>query len=72
MKVITMRLLDREALRSEKGISYGPVHLWRLWNAGKFPKPVKIGFGQGARNCWPESEIDAWLAQRISERDATA
>ena len=65
-----MRLLDREGLRLEKGIKYGPVHLWRLWNAGKFPKPLKIGIGAGARNCWPEDEIDVWIAERIAARDA--
>jgi prophage regulatory protein len=34
--------------------------------AGTFPKPVKIGERAVA---WPESEINAWLEQRIAERE---
>lgn len=33
--------------------------------AGTFPKPVKVG----KRSLWVESEIDAWIAGRIAERD---
>jgi predicted DNA-binding transcriptional regulator AlpA len=35
---------------------------------GLFPRPVKIG----NKNAWIESEIDAWIAERIQERDAVA
>ncbi|OLL30197.1 hypothetical protein BTH42_18595 [Burkholderia sp. SRS-W-2-2016] len=35
-----------------------------------FPKPVKVG---GARsNRWVLREVDAWIASRIAERDASA
>lgn len=33
---------------------------------GRFPKPVKIG----RASAWIESEVDAWIAERIAERDA--
>jgi prophage regulatory protein len=42
--------------------------LWRMWKAGEFPRPVKIG----CRNCWLESEVDAWIAEQIAKRDGEA
>ncbi|EAV7503857.1 AlpA family transcriptional regulator [Salmonella enterica] len=33
---------------------------------GRFPQPVKTGFRSVA---WVESEVDAWIEQRIAERD---
>jgi prophage regulatory protein len=61
------RLVEYEGLRA-RGIPQGPTQLWRLWKAGRFPKPLKIS----GRNCWLETEIDAWLAERIAERDGPA
>lgn len=61
-----MNLLDYKALR-ERGIRYSPAHLWRLWNAGQFPRPMKLS---RSRNAWLESEIDAWIKARVAERDA--
>ena len=37
-----MRILSFEDLRSEKGIPYSKVHLWRLEREGKFPKRVPL------------------------------
>ena len=34
---------------------------------GCFPKPIKLGDRAVA---WVESEVDAWIDQRIAERDA--
>lgn len=37
--------------------------------AGRFPKPIKIG----ARAVgWVSSEVDAWIEQRIEQRDQEA
>lgn len=33
--------------------------------AGTFPKPIKAG----ARSLWVESEVEAWMRERIAERD---
>ena len=63
-----MKLIAPEDLESKKGINYSKVHLHRLVKAGKFPKPVKIGFERG-RIAYVESEIDDWIAARIAERD---
>ncbi|MEM6582715.1 MAG: AlpA family transcriptional regulator [Pseudomonadota bacterium] len=34
---------------------------------GKFPAPVKISHRCSA---WPESEVDAWIVERIEERNS--
>jgi prophage regulatory protein len=62
------KLLEREGLRAKKGIPHSPTQLWRMWKAGEFPRPVKIG----CRNCWLESEVDAWIAEQIAKRDGEA
>ena len=62
----TMRILSFEDLRSEKGIPYSKVHLWRLERDGKFPKRVPLG---QSRHGWLDSEIDEWITARMAERD---
>jgi len=59
------KLLDYAALQ-DRGIRYSKPHLWRLWTAGKFPKPVKLS---ASRNVWPEAEIESWIRAWIAERD---
>jgi len=61
------RLINRDGLK-EKGIHFSAAHLWRLMNAGKFPRQVKIG----SRNLWVESEIDAFIDKQIEERNSDA
>lgn len=39
--------------------------LYEMMAAGRFPKPLKVA---DRINCWPEAEIDAWIAARIAER----
>ena len=36
---------------------------------GAFPKPVQL---HGVRKAWVESEIDAWVAARITARNGEA
>jgi prophage regulatory protein len=52
-----------------KSIPYSKPHLWRLEKAGKFPRRVPLGAGRFA---YVEAEIDAYIEQKIAERDATA
>jgi prophage regulatory protein len=47
----------------EKGISFHPNHLRRMWQEGKFPKPVRIS---PHRIAWPEEVIDQWMAEKIA------
>lgn len=63
-----MRLLDDKDL-TDRGIKpTSKAQRWRLIRAGKFPKPIKVG----SRNAWIESEVDAWIQDRIAERDNKA
>lgn len=40
--------------------------LYKRIKAGHFPRPVRISAGAVA---WPESEVAAWIAERIAQRD---
>lgn len=62
-----MRLLDEHDLTAKNIRPFSREQRYRLIRAGKFPKPLKIG----ARNFWPEHEIDEWQAQRIADALAT-
>jgi prophage regulatory protein len=48
-----------------KGVPFSRVHVGRMVKEGRFPKPVKLGEKE---NCWIESEIEDWLAERIRAR----
>jgi prophage regulatory protein len=63
-----MVIIDYEGLK-DRGIRYSRAHLWRLWTAGKFPKPIKLS---ASRNAWLESDIDAWIESRVAERNCAA
>jgi prophage regulatory protein len=54
------------------GISYTRAHLYRLINAKKFPKPVRLG---EARVAFVREDIEAWIEaikQRAEEKWAAA
>ena len=63
---MTNQLLGYSDLR-DRGVPYSKAQLWRLWNAGKFPRPVKLS---QSRNAWIAAEVDAWLKSKIAERDS--
>lgn len=47
------------------------ANVYRLVKLGEFPAPVKLG--QHARaSAWVGTEVDAWIAQRIAQRDLAA
>jgi len=48
-----------------KGITFSKMHIWRLEKAGKFPMHVQVS---AQRIAWVESEIDAWILDRIAAR----
>lgn len=60
-----MRLLSKKAVRET--VLYSPQHIARLEAAGQFPKRVRLGPG---RVGWIEEEVQAWLRERVSRRDA--
>lgn len=57
-----MHLLDEQGLTSKGIRPTSRAQRWRLIEAGKFPKPIKIG----TRKFWIEAEVDTWQAQRIA------
>lgn len=47
-------------------VGCGRAHLYREMQAGRFPKPVKMGPKFAA---WVDSEVTQWITDRIAERD---
>lgn len=43
--------------------------IYRRAKEGTFPKPIRLG---GNSSGWVESEISAWLSDRVAARDAQA
>ena len=60
-----LKLLDHADLQA-RGIKYSRAQLWRLWTAGKFPRPIKLS---ASKNAWHEVEINEWLESKLAERD---
>jgi excisionase family DNA binding protein len=51
---------------------YHPEHLMRLVREGKFPKPVRPGGTPTSSVRFVESELDAWLAAQVAQREASS
>jgi prophage regulatory protein len=64
MSSLQQRLLTKRDLR--RIIPYTPQHILRLEKQGKFPRRIQVGPNRVA---WLESEVDAWVAERVAERD---
>jgi len=48
-------------------VGFSRSHLWRLVKQGKFPQPIPLG--PNSRG-WLESEVQAFIAARVAERNA--
>ena len=59
------RFMRQKEVVSEAGLP-APT-LYDLMKADMFPKPVRIG---PRRVAWLETEVKAWKAARIAERDS--
>ena len=57
-------ILRRPGVEAKTGLSRSGIY--DLMKAGKFPRPVPLG-GKKAVG-WLESEIEAWIEERIAER----
>jgi prophage regulatory protein len=64
----TLRLLSKKQLKEL--VLYSHQHIQRLEDAGSFPKRVRLGNHRGSRVGWIESEVRAWLQERIDKRQA--
>lgn len=58
------RLLRLPEVRVKTGKSTSSIY--DAIGEGSFPRPVKVGPRTSA---WVEAEVDAWIAERIRERD---
>jgi prophage regulatory protein len=62
-----VKLLNFKQLNSTRGIDFSRQHLHTLESQKKFPARVSLGEHHVG---WVESEIDAWLCQRLAARAA--
>ena len=46
------------------GIPYSRAHIWRLMEAGEFPRCFKLGKHRNSPPVWWQSEVIEWLEQR--------
>ncbi|WP_446810550.1 helix-turn-helix transcriptional regulator [Methylomonas sp. 2BW1-5-20] len=44
--------------------------LKKMLRSGAFPRPILIGGDDARATGWLESEIDAWIDQKVAEHDA--
>jgi prophage regulatory protein len=63
------QVVSKKELRTLCGIPYSGQHIARLEAAGRFPKRIKLGQNRVA---WLLTEIEAWLDERIAQREADA
>ena len=61
-------LLNKSA--TAKTCGYSEAHIMRLAKQGNFPKPVRLGNSPQHAVRFLKSEVDAWIAERVAERDA--
>lgn len=58
-------LLTLQAVMARTGLSRSKIYL--DVRRGTFPAPIKIGAGRRVLSRWPQSEVEAWVQQRINE-----
>lgn len=64
MQSFSVRLLNLREV--QKAIPYSASHIWRLEQAGNFPRRIKIGANRVA---WAADEIQEWIASKMEARD---
>lgn len=62
-----MKLLCKKEVRER--VKYSFAHIDRLEREGRFPVRVRLG---PHRVAWLESEIDAWIAELVAQRDSSS
>ena len=61
----SVRLLRFEEVSQRTALSRDSIY--RLGREGRFPRPIKVSKWASR---WVESEVDAFIAARVAERDA--
>lgn len=60
---MTKRFLSKAEVRDKIKLSF--TEIARRVQAGKFPKPIRLGSHRTSRTVYLESEIDAWMEAQI-------
>jgi len=60
-KAESTRLIRRKEVQAKTGL--GASSIYALMSEGKFPKPITLSI---RRVAWIESDIDLWIAERIT------
>lgn len=60
---VERRILRRPEVESKTG--FKRAHIYNLIKQGRFPKPMRLGVRAVG---WDSFEIEAWIAERLSER----
>lgn len=63
---MTQQLVTKKELKIVFGVPYSFAHIARLEAAGQFPKRVRLG---ACRVAWVANEVQAWIDERIAQRD---
>jgi len=63
-----VNLLKKAQVAEKVGLH--PETIARLAREGRFPRALRLGPSMRSGVRWVESEVDAWLVQKIAERDA--
>lgn len=66
---MSKRILKRPEVEHKTSLSRS--HLYQLMQNGEFPRQIKLT-EHGRSVGWLESDVDAWLEQRISESKTAA
>lgn len=60
---MSTRFLSKAEVRDKIKLSYTQTK--RLVDAGKFPKPLRLGPHQTSRTVYVEADVDAWMEEQI-------
>ena len=63
------KLVSKKELKTVLGIPYSFQHVARLEKAGRFPKRIRLGQNRVA---WLLSEVEAWVDERLANRECSS
>ena len=64
-QIENLRLIRRKEVQTKTGL--GAASIYAMMQQGTFPKAVNIS---ERRVAWIESEVDAWIAERVAKHRA--
>ena len=65
-QTVAQRLIRRKEVQDKTGL--GTSSIYAMMKQGKFPKAINIS---ERRVAWIESDIDSWIAERITSHNAS-